>query len=306
MKPINRILSLLLALLMMAAAAITVNRAIFGHCFDEDASHVTAPTASEAIEHFGDTLTVIHTAGLEGTIDGYAGAVPVDIYLSKGVIRDVKALPNDESPSFFARASTILSSWTGKTPAEAAGMKVDAASGATYSSEAIISNVDAGLEHYLGATGSAGATMPWKVWVALAVTLAACILPLFVKNKVYHNIQLAANVIVLGFWCGMFLDYSLMLRYMSSGFVLPVGLVAIAMLIAAFVYPLFGRHQHYCAHICPLGSAQQLVAEVCGHKIHMSARLIKGLDWFRRILWAALMLLLWTDCLTGWMDLELF
>ncbi len=78
------------------------------------------------------------------------------------------------------------------------------------------------------------------------------------------------------------------------------------MLVAAFIYPLFGHPQHYCTHICPLGSAQQLVGQICGYKIHISPKVLKGLDWFRKILWAVLMLLLWTDCLTGWMDLELF
>ena len=118
--------------------------------------------------------------------------------------------------------------------------------------------------------------------------------------------QLIANVVVLGFWSGQFLDYALILKYVSSGFVLPIGLVAIVMLIAAFIYTIFGHPQHYCTHICPLGSAQQLAGQACGYKIHISQAWLKGLDWFRKILWAILMLLLWADCLTGWMDLELF
>ncbi len=115
-----------------------------------------------------------------------------------------------------------------------------------------------------------------------------------------------ANIVVLGFWCGQFIDYSLMLKYMSGGFFMPGALVAIVMLVAAFIYPLFGKQQHYCNHICPLGSAQILAAQLCGYKIHLSAKFVKVLDWFRKILWAVLMLLLWADVMTGWMDLELF
>ncbi|MDE5749313.1 MAG: 4Fe-4S binding protein, partial [Duncaniella sp.] len=113
-------------------------------------------------------------------------------------------------------------------------------------------------------------------------------------------------IVVLGFWCGQFLDYALMMKFMGSGIEWPTAMVAVVMLIAAFIYPLFGRPQHYCTHICPLGSAQQLMAQVCGYKVHMTPRTIKGLDWFRRVLWAMLMLLLWFDCMTGWVDLELF
>ncbi|MDE5745701.1 MAG: 4Fe-4S binding protein, partial [Paramuribaculum sp.] len=121
-----------------------------------------------------------------------------------------------------------------------------------------------------------------------------------------HNIQLIANIIVLGFWSGMFLDYALILKYMSDGFTFPLGLTAIAMLIAAFVYPLFGHPQYYCTHICPLGSAQQIAGQLCSYKIKLSKKVLKGLDWFRKILWAVLMLSLWADCLTQWIDYELF
>ena len=303
----GRILSLILVILMMMAAAITVNKTLFGKSIER------IETAGNNSEEPADTIilqstgnAVIHTEGMKGTIAGYAGPVPLDIYIEDGKISEIKALPNAETPSFFSRAAELLSKWNGKTPAEALEMKVDAVSGATYSSAAIISNVNAGLAHYQNTNAKPGNNTPWKIWIALAVTLAACILPLFVKNKVYHNVQLIANVIVLGFWCGQFLDYSLMLKYLSGGFTLPAGLVAIAMLIAAFIYPLFGKPQHYCTHICPLGSAQQLMAHICGYKLHISAKVLHGLDWFRKILWAVLMLLLWADCLTGWMDLELF
>lgn len=301
----EKILSLLLVLLMLVAAAITVNKSVFGL-----KTGPTPPSESDEIEETVATApggdTVIHTADAPGVIDGYAGPVPLDIYISDGKITEVRPLPNAETPSFFKRAAEVLPLWVGKTPQEALTLRVDGVSGATYSSIAIINNVHAGLATYEGDASASRQSVPWKVWVALAVTLAACIVPLFVNNKVYHNVQLVANVAVLGFWCGQFLDYALILKYMAGGISLPVGLTAIAMLAAAFIYPLFGRPQHYCNHICPLGAAQLLVGQICGYKIHISQKTLKALDWFRRILWGALMLLLWTDCLTGWMDLELF
>ncbi len=303
----NKLLSLLVVFLMMVAAAITVNKAVFNTEIEK--SEETSGSASEmpeAVSVLGDGKVVIHTADVPGVINGYAGPVDLDIYLTDGKISEVKALPNTETPSFFKRASALLKSWDGKTPQQASGMKVDGVSGATYSSNAIINNVNAGLAYYDGVAGQSSAKVPWKIWVALAVTLAACVVPLFVRSKVYHNVQLVANIVVLGFWCGQFLDYAIILKSISHGFLFPGGLVVLVMLIAAFVYPLFGHPQYYCTHICPLGSAQQLVGELCGHKIHISAKVLKGLDWFRKILWASLMLLLWTDVLTDWMDLELF
>ena len=303
----EKFFSLFLVALMVIAAAVSVNKSLFGHKLGKDtSSETTASVPADSITVSPDGTTVIHTAGLKGTISGYAGPVPLDIYISEGRITDIKALPNAESPAFFERASALFSGWTGKTPEEALQMKADAVSGATYSSTAIINNVNAGLAMYQGSEATRTKEVPLKIWIALAVTLAACIVPLFVKTRIYHTVQMIANVVVLGFWAGQFLDYTLILKYTSDGFTWPVVLVAVVMLIAAFIYPLFGHPQHYCNHICPLGSAQQLMAQICGYKIKMSAKLISVLDWFRRILWAVLMLLLWTDCLIGWMDLELF
>lgn len=302
----TRFLSLLLCVLMMCAAAICVNKSIFGHSLEPSSAIGETVAATDTLTVQADGTAVIHTSALTKA-PGYAGPVPLDIYVSEGRISDIKPLPNSETPSFFERASALFAGWIGKTPEEASVMKVDAVSGATYSSGAIIANVNAGVDYYLKDRASSGrAAMPWKLWVALAVTLAACVVPLFVKSRIYNNVQLVANVVVLGFWCGQFLDYSLMLRYLSSGMSLPAGLVAVAMLVAAFIYPLFGKSQHYCNHICPLGSAQILVAEMCHYKVRIGARTLKALDWFRKILWAALMLLLWADVWVEWMDLELF
>ncbi|MDE7414513.1 MAG: FMN-binding protein [Muribaculaceae bacterium] len=306
MKIKDRILSFCLVLLMIMAAAISVNKSVFGIDVANHSERQTEASVSNPVSEDENGTVVIHTKDLPGTKTGYAGPVPLDIYIVNGKITDIKALPNAETPSFFERASGLFPLWIGKTVAEADTLKVDAVSGATYSSNAIIDNVKAGLAEYEGADIHSSASVPLKIWIALVVTLAACILPLFVRNKVYHTIQMIANVIVLGFWAGQFLDYSLILKYTSSGFSMPVILVAVPMLVAAFIYPMFGHPQHYCNHICPLGSAQQLMGEISGFKFRMSPKLIKGLDWFRRILWAFLMLLLWTDCLVEWMDLELF
>lgn len=286
---------------MLVAAAVSVNKAICGRSLlQKDKTDTQPAVVYEAGE------TVIHTAECPGVITGFGGAVPLDIYIKDGKIDEVRALPNSETPSFFRKASSILSSWDGLPAEEALHREVDGVSGATYSSAAIINNVRCGLSAYTNLKAENSRSIPLRLWVCFAVILIACIVPLFVKNKIYHNVQLIVNIIVLGFWCGVFLDYSLILQTLSFGFSLPGGLCVAVMLIAAFIYPLFGHPQHYCSYICPLGSAQQLMGEIWGHKIHIPAKTIKALDWFRRILWAVLMLMLWTDCLTEWMDLELF
>ncbi len=292
---------------MMCAAAICVNKGIFGHDFEKAAlpeEENLIPT--DSVTRNSDGSVTVHTRALTDA-QGYAGPVPLDITIDgKGTVTSVTPLENAETPSFFNRASELFGGWVGKNAADVNPMQTDAISGATYSSEAIKTNMEVGLACYLHSTADNGGSIPWKMWVAFAVALAACIIPVFVHNKIYTNVQLIANIIVLGFWCGQFLDYTLMLKYLTSGISLPVGLTAIVMLFAAFVMPLLGRPQHYCNHICPLGSAQILVGQFAHRKINMSKGLVKGLEWFRRILWAVLMLALWADIYVTWMDYELF
>ena len=93
-----------------------------------------------------DTL-VINTTELCKDIIGYDGPTPLVIKVVNGVVAKVEALPNTESPSYFERViqGGLLKAVVGKKVNEAAKMKLDAVSGATYSSEAVIENLRAGL-----------------------------------------------------------------------------------------------------------------------------------------------------------------
>ena len=93
-----------------------------------------------------DTL-VINTTELCKDVIGYDGPTPLLIKVVDGVVARVDALPNTESPSYFERViqGGLLKAVVGKKVSEAARMQLDAVSGATYSSEAVIENLRAGL-----------------------------------------------------------------------------------------------------------------------------------------------------------------
>lgn len=312
---IQRFLSFIVCLLMMTGAAINCNKSILGkdltqkHCSDAGESAQESP---EAIT-FDDEGNVIINTTLLSDATGFSGKTPLEMTISKdGDIINIIALPNTETPGFFSRASVILDNWKGCKVDDALTKDVDAVTGATMSSDALKDNVNKGLTLYaneiehINASRDQHGAMPWKLWVALGVTLMACILPLFIKNKTYHVVQMILNVIVLGFWCGQFISYGLMVNWLSSGLGMWRGLIPILMLAAAFIYPVFGKRQHYCTHVCPLGSIQQLAGMCTKSKIKIPKAIVKTLEWFRRILWAVLMFCLWIPVMTEWMDYELF
>lgn len=94
-----------------------------------------------------DTL-VVNTTELCKDVIGYDGPTPLKITIVKGVVASVEALPNTETPRFFDQVlkSGLLKAVVGKKVSEAAEMQLDAVTGATYSSEAVIENLSAGLK----------------------------------------------------------------------------------------------------------------------------------------------------------------
>ena len=94
-----------------------------------------------------DTLK-INTTDLGAEIIGFKGPTPLEISIYQGVITDIKALPNQETPRFMKRVldSGLLGRLDGKTLEEASQTQLDAVTGATFTSETLIENIRLGLE----------------------------------------------------------------------------------------------------------------------------------------------------------------
>ena len=90
---------------------------------------------------------VIYTGDIANKVIGYNGTTPLNITIKNGVIENIEVLPNQESPNYLKRAKDkVLPQYIGKTVAEAKKLKADIATGATYTSEALIKNIQMGLD----------------------------------------------------------------------------------------------------------------------------------------------------------------
>ncbi len=308
MKKIQQIVLLLACVLLTMAVAVRRDGRILG--YEIRLTKTEDAIKKDTITTLSDGTMVVNTTELGKDIFGYAGPIPLEIYLHDGKVMEVKALKHSETPEFFEEAAHLLSAWNGKTISDAQALQVDVVTGATYTSRAIIDNMHKGLDyaaHKAKRTTFLDRldTSP-KAIAALVVVLLAAIVPLFYKNKRYRLFQLLLNVVVLGFWCGTFLSYTLFVNGMSHGMNLWASLAAVTMLIVAFIYPLFGKKNHYCNHVCPLGSLQELAGKCSTKKWKMSPRAIKYLTRFRELLWGALMLLMLVSASYAWIDYELF
>ena len=343
---VARLLSLVVVVLILAAAAILRDGRILGHNLRE--AHEAKALKNDTLEVTPDGAFVVNTKPLAKDVQGYGGPVPLKIHIKDGRVAAVEAEPNAESPDFFNRAKELLNHWQNKSVDEALAEEVDAVSGATFSSRAIIANMQRGLAYAKqhgqwgedgsvgalgtsaspiegGSAGALGTSAPPIVGsvsnsvgaletsappiVALIVVLLGAVVPLLYNNRRLHLVQLAVNVVVLGLWTGTFVSYTLFLRVFSGGVSLSaIGAFAapMLMLIVALIYPLAGRSGHYCANVCPFGSAQELAGKLSRRKLRITPRVLKLLSVLRNLLWGVLMALLLTGTCTAWIDYELF
>ena len=94
-------------------------------------------------------MTVINTTQLGKDVQGFLGTTPVKIYIQKNKVVKIEALKNQETPKYFLKVKkNLLDKWNGVKVKDAKKMKVDAVTGATYSSKAVIENVQLGLDYY--------------------------------------------------------------------------------------------------------------------------------------------------------------
>ena len=309
MKKLKQLLMLTVCICIIIAAAIVRDGKIAGKSISNEKETI-AEQDTAAERRLADGTIVINTTAMGKDIKGYAGTVPLEIYIKDGHITQVKALPNTETPEFFSEVEPILKNWNEKTLEEALALKVDAVTGATFSSRAVIQNMQRGLNYAMNMKANETfldkMDMNAKYAAGIIVVLMAAIIPLFYRSKHYRTAQLVLNVAVLGLWCGSFLSWSMFVGYMSGGINAWTSLIPIIMLITAFVFPLFGKKQHYCVHVCPFGSAQDLASKVNKKKWRLPQNAVKALTVFRRILFAVLIILMLTGITTAWMDYELF
>ena len=105
-------------------------------------------TACGSAQAKGPDTLKINTTDLGKDIIGFNGPTPVEISVVMDTIVDIKALPNTETPRFMQAClqAGLLNKLVGKTETEAKDIQLDAVSGATYSSNALIKNIRLGLE----------------------------------------------------------------------------------------------------------------------------------------------------------------
>lgn len=339
---LSRLLSLLVVFLLLAATAVWT-----GRLFGRDILPVTANTTAvkglapapdattlqalqlnsqttrlEARDSASWTVTDIVKSGDQGIIicslpyarnvSGFAGPTPIYVHIAPtGTIRAAAAGPNAETPDFMRRAAEgTLNHWKGLTPEAGANLKVDAVSGATFTSKSLIANMQATMQAY-SASSQTTLSEPAIGWAHSLAVAGVLILGIVVSRRFKGNrrlrlLVLALNVGVTGFWCGQFLSLTLLRGWIANGFDPIIYLPTVLMLGVALVLPFFGSRRHHCSWACPFGSLQELAWHLPLPKIHCSAHTFRLMGRIRMGILSALLLLLWSGAGAFVLDYEPF
>lgn len=103
-----------------------------------------ASCTSGGLQPNADGNYVVNTTETGKDIRGFGGPTPLEVTISKdGKIEKITALQNSETPDFFKKVEEeLIPKLVGKTSTDG----VDAVSGATFSSKAVLENTKLALE----------------------------------------------------------------------------------------------------------------------------------------------------------------
>lgn len=305
---IIRLFRLCICLLILIAITLRKDGRLLGHSVGAGNGIEALDTVRLSIS--GDSI-IVNTTVLSENVLGYAGPTPIKLYILDNKIDSIAVLKNSETPGFLRRASSrLFPLYIGKSVSEARTMQVDAVSGCTFTSTALIKNIDIALEQLPDDSsvmlhGHRNWRDILKLTLAVLAALSAAIVPLFCKNKTYRFVQMVLNTAILGFYSASFISYSSMVGALANGLTFANTALAI-LIVTAFIYPLFGKRAHYCTWACPYGSAQELMGHCGKKKIHIGAKAAKWLELGQQILWVILVVLAMSGAFLDWMDYEPF
>ena len=206
-------------------------------------------------------------------IKGYAGKTPLLIALdNEGKILQIKLLANQETPGFLKRVNNAgyLESWNGLTVDEALQKKVDAVSGATYSSKGIQNSLKARLavvsRQSVTETTDNSTLLP-NICILLVVVLALICFFNPQKTKTLRLVTLLLSIGILGFWRNASMSLLKFYSWLTSGISWPLEWVLIVIFVLAILLPLFIGKAFYCTYLCPMGALQELAGKACKKKL---------------------------------------
>jgi nitroreductase len=316
MKALSKILKIIILLVSLSIIILTSGK-IAGVSFNKDEDSNRVMSSTEELFFFRnnfpqfsyseyDTLLnsfvlydttntifckILFTSPLCKNIVGYVGEIPLAIMLNnEEKIEKIFALDNSETPEWFEKLhrNNLFGQWNGLSVDSAINKSVDAISGATFSSSAVIQSVQKTLENYacLQTTKSTYNSLNIIGLILSFIVLLFAILQFFTNNAntITRLILLFACAVIIGFWHGDVLNIYLLHNWLIDGVNIYERLFLFLVLLIAISLPLFTNRNFYCYYLCPFGACQELIGKINPRKINLGTAAINILSMIRYVI----------------------
>ena len=210
---------------------------------------------------------------LDARSQGYAGNVPILIAINNNKkVLGVYLLKNNETADYIEHVvdKHLLESWNGSDVDTTLILtEVDAITGATRSSNAIVSNVQKTVSNYL-LLEKQQIKISWTFVLQTVMTLLLILLSLNMvlrrKHKKMYLYYLAAVLGIMGLWLKQMLSLEVFHNWLSHGFPWQSNPVLIVILLLSIAMAIAGHKKYYCNFLCPMGALQVLSAKISPFK----------------------------------------
>lgn len=195
---------------------------------------------------------------------GYGGSVPLFIGLQRDSVTQIELLPNNETAEFmeYIKEDKLLTRWEGMAINRVSKAEVDAVSGATESSRAIIQGVRQGAAKYLNESQSSfksDFSGIVKDLLFLLVVLLSLLMAYSKSLKKYRWVYLILVLFVIGIYSGKVLSIKLLYGWLAKGIPWETNWQSTLLLLLALAMPLLKKPKFYCTYLCPMGALQELI-----------------------------------------------
>lgn len=234
--------------------------------------------------------TILYSAPYTNSILGYQGPVPLLIVLDEEEsVRDVVLLGNNESPEYvnLVKESGLFERWNQMKINEAVSMKVDAVSGATYTSQGVIET----MAYRLAVYNELEKSSPFNIAsilrdVAMLFVLVFAVYAFFRPARMVRGrlVLLILTILVLGIWQGRMLSMTQFISWFLNGIPFGTQWAMVVMLILATALPMLTGKSFYCAYVCPFGAMQDLAGRPVRKKWRLSRTLLSGMLLIKRVI----------------------
>ncbi len=196
---------------------------------------------------------------------GYGGIVPLLIGVDDNLaITRITLLSNNETFDYVRAIyeDAFIGRWQGVRLEDAVDYRVDALSGATHTSNAVI----AGVRHTAAAVVKTDASVitETNLWgtvkdILYLVLMLLSLVVAFKKGTAkYRTVYMFLVLVIMGLILNNALSAQLLHGWLQEGFTWRTNWQITAIFLLALAVSFTGRRKFYCNYLCPMGALQEL------------------------------------------------